>query len=289
VREGNILDFYKFNLDDPLSIYVYGPVWMTTMIQYSWTNFTSPSDPWFWLFSRTPIIVADVLCFFLIYLIGERKDQALLGSAIYFLNPFTILVGSARGSFDSIGCCLLLLSIFLISRKSYLLGSLVLVLTMLTKPYFYFVVPLLLASMIRNEREGVLKIAKNSIFFFCLISAPFLLNTPTEYLDAILVRRKWGEARTYNLLRRPASGLWYIVYQHRKRIASLLGFPRLGSSFHLRIALEGGKRWAIYAFLVPLTLFALHNFLGETLTLFLLDDMVIATSIVIWLSLELIS
>ena len=47
VKEGHILDFYKFNLDDPLSIYVYGPVWMSTMVQYSWTDFTTPTDPGF--------------------------------------------------------------------------------------------------------------------------------------------------------------------------------------------------------------------------------------------------
>jgi len=346
VREGNIIDFYRFNRDDPLSIYVYGPVWMATMIQYSWTDFTTPSNPYFWLFSRTPIIVADISSFFLIYLIGGKSSRALLASVAYFLNPFTILVGSARGSFDSIGCSLLLLSIFLVSRESYLLGSLTLVLAMLTKPYFYFAWPLLLAYVIRTKRETAFTIVRNSFLFFCLISAPFFLTTPTEYLDAILVWGKWGEGRTYNLLRRPASGLWYLVFQHRKEIAPLLGLPRLGSDFfdiwipltfaglaiicahlyfnslrspyrliplsaslfcllaspinlpfllfpffgtHLTIALEGKKRWWIYSLLFPLSLFGLHNLLGETLDFFLLDDTLIAVSIILWLTIELIS
>ena len=346
VREGNILDFYRFNRDDPLSVYVYGPVWMATMIQYSWTDFTTPYNPYFWLFSRTPIIVADISSFFLIYLIGGKSSRALLASVAYFLNPFTILVGSARGSFDSIGCSLLLLSIFLVSRESYLLGSLTLVLAMLTKPYFYFAWPLLLAYMIRTKRETAFTIVRNSFLFFCLISAPFFLTTPTEYLDAILVWGKWGEGRTYNLLRRPASGLWYLVFQHRKEIAPLLGLPRLGSNFfdiwipltlgglaiicahlyfnplrspyriiplsaslfcllaspinlpfllfpffgtHLTIALEGNKRWWIYSLLLPLSLFGLHNLLGETLDFFLLDDTLIAVSIILWLTIELIS
>ena len=346
VREGNILDFYRFNRDDPLSVYVYGPVWMATMIQYSWTDFTTPYNPYFWLFSRTPIIVADISSFFLIYLIGGKSSRALLASVAYFLNPFTILVGSARGSFDSIGCSLLLLSIFLVSRESYLLGSLTLVLAMLTKPYFYFAWPLLLAYMIRTKRETAFTIVRNSFLFFCLISAPFFLTTPTEYLDAILVWGKWGEGRTYNLLRRPASGLWYLVFQHRKELAPLLGLPRLGSNFfdiwipltlgglaiicahlyfnplrspyriiplsaslfcllaspinlpfllfpffgtHLTIALEGNKRWWIYSLLLPLSLFGLHNLLGETLDFFLLDDTLIAVSIILWLTIELIS
>ena len=262
------------------------------------------------------------------------------------MNPFTILVGSARGSFDSIGCCLLLLSIFLISVESHLLGSFTLALAMLTKPYFYFAVPLLVASMIGSERKKALKIVRNTFLFFCLISAPFFLSTPNEYLDAILVRRKWGEARTYNLLRRSASGIWYLVFQNRLKIASLFDSSRLGSRFfdiwmpltfaglvvlclylylkplrslcriiplsaslfclvsspinlpyllfplfgsHLRIALEGGKRWRIYLLLIPLTLFGIHNILGESLDLFLLDDKLIAISIIFWLSLELIS
>ncbi len=344
VKEGNILNFYRFNLDDPLSIYVYGPVWMATMIQYSWTDFTTPYDPGFWLYSRIPIIVADVLCFLLIYLVGERDKQALIASTLYFLNPFTILVGSARGSFDSIGYCLLLLSVFLISRESHRLGGLILALAMLTKPYFYFAWPMIIASLIRTKRSEALKVAKHSVLFFCLISAPFFFSTPAEYLDAILVRRKWGEGRIYNLLRRPASGLWYLIYQHRKEIAPLLGLPRLGSDFfdiwipltfgglaiicvylylnplrslyriiplsaslfcllaspinlpfllfpffgtHLTIALEGKNRWGIYFLLIPLSLFGLHNLLGGTLDFFLLDDTLIAVSIVAWLTLEL--
>jgi len=346
VKEGHILDFYRFNLDDPNSIYVYGPVWMATMIQYSWTDFQTPNDPYFWLFSRIPIIVADTLSFLLIYLIGQRSNRSFLASTAFYLNPFTILVGSARGSFDSIGCCLLLLSIFLVSRGSYPLGGLILALTMLTKPYFYFVWPLLIASMIKNERDKSLKIAGDSLLFLCLFSVPFLLSTPNEYLSAILVTRKWGEGRTYSLLSRPPSGLWYLIFQHRLEIAPLLGLPRLGSSFfdlwvpltigtltalcaflyhnpvrplyrvipisaslfclfaspinlpyllfpffatHLTIALEGGKRWGIYSLLIPLSLFGLHNLLGETLDLPLLDDTLIAVSIVLWLSLELTS
>jgi len=346
VKDGHILDFYRFNLDDPLSIYVYGPVWMVTMIQYSWTDFHTPCDPCFWLFSRTPIIVADALSFLLIYLIGQKSNQAFLASTAFYLNPFTILVGSARGSFDSIGCCLLLLSMFLISKGFHLFGSLTLALTMLTKPYFYFAWPLLIVSMIRTERDDALKIAGDSLLFLCLISMPFLLSTPNEYLDAILVRRKWGEGRTYALLRRPSSGLWYLIFQHRKEIAPLLRLPRLGSNFfdlwiplaigtlailciflylnpvrplyrviplsaslfclfaspinlpfllfplfatHLTIALEGGKRWAIYSLLIPLSLFGLHSLLGKTLDFLLLDDTLIAVSIVLWLSLELTS
>jgi len=232
IKEGHILDFYRFNNDSPGVKYVYGPVWMGTMIQYSlFTDFRTLSDPYFWLFSRMPIIIADVLCFLLIYLIGGRSNRALIASIAYFLNPFTILVGSDRASFDSIGCCLLLLSLLLITKESCLPGGLTLALAMLTKPYFYFAWPILFFTMVRTRRQEAIKIAGSSILFFCLISAPFFLAAPSWYLNVALVTIKWSSPNPV-LLEKSASGLWYLVFQERWKIAHFLGLSKLSADFY---------------------------------------------------------
>jgi len=111
--------------------YVYGPVmaYVLAFIRYvvggSVRAFWSGGDYYVyvdpaWAFSvKLVFILADTAVAFLLYLLLREKSEklAILGVALYYLNPITIHVSAVYGMFDGLALAFFLLGLYLSSRE----------------------------------------------------------------------------------------------------------------------------------------------------------------------------
>jgi hypothetical protein len=215
---GHILDFYQI-MGYKGTGYVYPPVWMLFLTVLASLNpVLTLSD--FTFYVKIPIIAPEVLTTLVLYRYIFQKTSsvkyALLSGGLFFLNPFVIKISAYQAMFDVIGCFFLLCAVYLLDEKRYVEAGIVTGLALMTKQYLYIAFPLVVAAMIKQVHwKNLLKYVAGTFFTVAIISAPFCLTTPEQYLDIVLCR--WNPASPASIradwTRRwfPLSGVWYIV------------------------------------------------------------------------------
>lgn len=116
---------------------------------------------------KIPLIIADVLVSFVIYLVIMKltSDQrkAIIGFAIWLLCPLTIWVSGVQAQFDSISVLGMMLSIFFLLDKKYALAGVFIAFGTCTKIFPCFILPLMIAYILANS-PGINEKLKNSAY-----------------------------------------------------------------------------------------------------------------------------
>jgi Gpi18-like mannosyltransferase len=174
-------------------LYRYPPIW--AYILYG-IGLIAPKTPnfTFLLLVKTPIILADILAYLIliriIFDVTNNSRKALIGGALWILNPFVIFVTSLWAMFDSICALFIILAVYLLIIKNCLyLSGIALGLALATKQYAFIpYITLLTYTACSQGKTKFLKILVASVITFTILSLPSLYNPIIArlYLKALL-------------------------------------------------------------------------------------------------------
>ncbi|NJD99199.1 hypothetical protein E3E26_05315 [Thermococcus sp. LS1] len=172
--------------------YVYGPVlaYLLALIRsivggsveafWSGETYYVYVDP-AWAFSvKLVFIAADTLAVVTLYLLlrGRGEKVAVLGTALYYLNPITIYVSAVYGMFDQLALLFFLIGLYLSTRREKLPYALY-GFTLTVKHTLLFPVLVSLWDALLDGKSGVKRLAP--FFFGALIPfLPMLLLCPSS-------------------------------------------------------------------------------------------------------------
>ena len=134
----------------------------------------------FWV--KLPLYLVDLLVAYLVYLAvldytGDRR-KALLGFALWFLNPLVILAPAVQGMFDNITALLTLVGFMCIQRRLYFCTGVTVGLAILLKLFPVFLLPLLVAYVLvkeeRNLRRGLVSVVIAAVGVLLVAAVVFL-------------------------------------------------------------------------------------------------------------------
>jgi len=155
----------------------------------------------FWV--KLPLYLVDLLVAYLVYLTvldytGDRR-KALIGFALWFLNPLVILSPAVQGMFDNITALLTLAGFMCIRRRLYFCTGLMMGLAILLKLFPVFLLPLMVAYVLvkegRDIRKGLLSIivaAAGVIIIATVIFLPQIMDGTLSYCFTFLTARAGG-------------------------------------------------------------------------------------------------
>jgi len=155
-------------------------------------------------FIKLPLILSDILSAFLIYKICRKwnlDDKASkMATVLYLFNPFSILISSVWGMFDSLAVLFALLGFYLFIEEKFYLSSLLWGFGV--KWYTLAFIPFLsVSAYFQNREEKILpRLAKSALtvftgfgFFAFLMVFPHIMYGDIGYLRQILeFRLKFG-------------------------------------------------------------------------------------------------
>ena len=170
----------------PLYIYVLFFVEKIRLLLFS----TSPE----WvhtLIIKSPAIVADIICSYILYHYGKRfldDKKAMLISFIYLFNPVTILTSSLWGQVDSIFMLLLSIAIIRLSDKKYTISTVWFALAVLLKPQGLIFLPVLFFVLVKEKDIKLLgKCLLTGLITFILPVIPFTGNQRFDWIVKLYI------------------------------------------------------------------------------------------------------
>ena len=189
--------------------YEYPPLWSFICgLVYVLYPATSMFDPVFLVLIKTPLIVADAVTFYVSYRLFcsfLKDNEALLFGALFFLNPFVILVSAFYGFFDPLAIMFLVVMTYFLHRRGWFKAGLIAGLAMLTKQYAFpvvFVLAFLFGK--RLDFRKTLVFSGTAVIAFMAGSAPFLFYNFWGYMRAIVYA-------TPNSFEASCTGLWSVL------------------------------------------------------------------------------
>lgn len=139
------------------------------------------SDPLLYIFIKIPSIVAEISIAIFIYKDLSKKsvNWAIASILLILLNPVFIFNSSIWGQIDGLLSLLMILSIYLLSKRKLILSSLLLGLSFLVKPQAIAILPVFGLYLIGNlSFKNFFKILLPTSFILILLSLPFFANQP---------------------------------------------------------------------------------------------------------------
>ena len=152
----------------------------------------------FWV--KLPLYLVDLLVAYLVYVVvldytGDRR-KALIGFALWFLNPLVILAPAVQGMFDNITALLTLVGFMCIRRRLYFCTGIMMGLAILLKLFPVFLLPLMVAYVLvkegRDIRMGLVSIlvaAAGVLIVAAVIFVPQLMDGTLSYCFTFLTAR----------------------------------------------------------------------------------------------------
>ena len=152
----------------------------------------------FWV--KLPLYLVDLAVACLVYLVvleyTRDRRRALIGFALWFLNPLVILAPAVQGMFDNITAFLTLIAFMCIRRRLYFITGLMMGLAILLKLFPVFLLPLMIAYVLvkeeRNLRRGLLSIilaAAGVMIVTAAVFLPQLLDGTLSYCFTFITAR----------------------------------------------------------------------------------------------------
>jgi dolichyl-phosphate-mannose-protein mannosyltransferase len=165
---------------------------------------------------KLPSVLADLGIGWLIYRLlvhlDLQKKKALWGAGLFLFNPAVIYNSAVWGQTDGIINFLALLSVFLVLKKKFFLGTLAFLFSIYIKLSLIIFLPLFLL-LVWREKVPLAKIVLNFVVSFLvivLISLPFTHNNPILWLKDLYVLRVLGGQG--NMLTANAFNLWAVFF-----------------------------------------------------------------------------
>ena len=133
---------------------------------------------------RIPILLADLIIF--LVLCRWLKKHQLQVILFYWLNPILFYINYLHGQLDIIPTAFLIISLYFIFKRNWILNSVFVAFAVLCKTNFIITIPFLILYMYKSDHFNVKKIITSLFIIFFLIitiQIPFLTNS--SYLNTV--------------------------------------------------------------------------------------------------------
>lgn len=155
----------------------------------------------FWI--KLPLYLVDLLVALLVYLVVKDytgdSSKAIIGFALWFLNPLVISSSMVQGMFDNIVALMVLLCVMLMMRARYFGAGALLMMAVLLKLFPFFLVPLMLAFVVvsngRSLRKSLVPIASaiaGAVVTMAIIFLPQFMDGTLEFCFTFITARSEG-------------------------------------------------------------------------------------------------
>jgi uncharacterized membrane protein len=130
---------------------------------------------------KLPFILSDTIIAVLIYKLCVKhfgsEREAVIASSIWFLNPLTVWISAAWGTFDTIPAMFTVLTLYCVLEKKYYVAGITLVAAIATKYYAAVLLfPLLIVCWRVGGKIGIKKLCAAVILASTLLFLPLLNN-----------------------------------------------------------------------------------------------------------------
>ena len=133
---------------------------------------------------RIPILFADITIF--LVLCRWLKKHQIKVVFFYWLNPILFYINYLHGQLDIIPTSFLIISLYFIFKRSWVLNSIFVAFAILCKTNFIIVIPFLILYMYKSNHFNVKKIFFSFfIIIFLIIAIQFPLLTNSSYLSTV--------------------------------------------------------------------------------------------------------
>ncbi|MCS7111539.1 MAG: glycosyltransferase 87 family protein [Ignisphaera sp.] len=153
-----------------------------------------------WVFALKFIyILFDVAITIAIYLI----TRSVYASTIFYLNPATIYISSIYGMFDQMAAAVIIIGIYMLSRKRFWLSGIVLGISLMIKQTMLFpIVGLGISLLLRNKAKNLFIAITGFTMGILAMLAPILLFCPSSlqgiFGTLYMVKPRYAEPIMYN-------------------------------------------------------------------------------------------
>lgn len=133
---------------------------------------------------RIPILFADITIF--LVLCRWLKKHQLKVIFFYWLNPILFYINYLHGQLDIIPTSFLIISLYFIFKRNWVLNSIFVAFAILCKTNFIIVIPFLILYMYKSNHFNIKKILYSFfIIFFLIIAIQYPLLTNSSYLITV--------------------------------------------------------------------------------------------------------
>ncbi|MCI5892211.1 MAG: discoidin domain-containing protein [Clostridiales bacterium] len=156
----------------------YPPGYVTVLGIFAWFNkIFGISGNGTQLIFKMPAILADIALMVSVFVIGSKhigKKQSLILGIILMINPLLFINSSAWGQVESVLAVFLILAMYQLYKKNYLLSGALYVIAVLMKPQALMVGPVFLFAFVASKDwKMILKMIGIGIVMVFLFSVPF--------------------------------------------------------------------------------------------------------------------
>jgi len=209
VVKREVFDFYTSN---PSMHYALPPVWAFYLAAiYLLYPAPNSEDLIFRLLAKLPIAISDIVIAILArrYILAVTHDEGKsdLVAILWLLHPHVFFISNIWGMPDSVAVMFLLLSIYLLLTHRTILAGLFYGLSVMTKHYTLFTYPLLLASLLKRDRDSLLRFLLTSALVMAALSMPFLVYDREDYIESLFLHTEVH----FPHLRHEMSGIYQLV------------------------------------------------------------------------------
>lgn len=177
-------------------------------------------------------VVSDIMIGILIYLVGLKistKKMALIISSLFLLLPFSWYVSSVWAQEDQLATMFILAAAILLSKRFFLLSTILLVLGWQAKPNHLFILPIF-GLFFLLKKPSLLNIALSivtAVGIFYLTSVPFIDGNILIYYQEQILPKVFNSDR-YGLVNH-AFNFWQLLapFGGWSTTFNLLGIPAL--------------------------------------------------------------
>jgi len=167
----------------PLAYWVHGlwlrvPLYSTALLQKLFVS--GEHNSWLLLFLKTPYLVADAFCLWLLVKIIDSKHKS-LAIILWMANLPLIYSAYMLGQFDVFVVLFMLLAIYLVKLQKSVPAAMVLAVSAGFKPFGLFLLPFLPGNRIKNVLVGLVT--------YGLIIAPYALTSPGFRMFALAAQQ----------------------------------------------------------------------------------------------------
>lgn len=193
------------------------------------------------LFYKYPMLLADISIIFLLPLLFDRKRDKQLAMLLWALNPVAIYVSSVMGQIDTFLTLFFVLSLVQLKRNNFLLASVFITLSTLTKPTGLILLPLIAIFDYHHHR---------SLRRAVVDLVPALLTLVTVILPFISSSGYRASLSSYHLEKSIFSGIsiapgtaipfffiFFVMVVHLSANRRLSSFTALGATVFASLAL----------------------------------------------------
>jgi len=158
------------------------------------------------LLIKLPMIISESILTVLIFSIVSRKKNLISGvfaAVMYAMEPFCFFCEGVGAYAEGMTALFGIISLYMVMEQHYCMAALFFGLSMMVKPVAFIYFFSLLIFMHRDVKPILIKVLTFAITPMAIISMPFLIIDPWDYVSAML----WGGF--HNLGRRmPAGVIW---------------------------------------------------------------------------------